>query len=199
MRSAYPTRRASIAATVRLRRALERRRLVLADEVEHRGFDLRPRGLVCELGRTPEVFERGRDGPAGAVAIDHARVDVGRAAHRRGVAEQGRDRFDGCADRALAPGLRVGYLPTRQRHSREHRRVPGAEVLGRMLARGCGLDVLVDVVGAHVHPSPAVAVGQQLAPAAAPALERPDDLAYGRIADLLDAALPALGLVVEDR
>ena len=56
-------------------------------------------------------------------------------------------------------------------------RVPGAEVLGGEVAAGGLLEVRVDVGRADVVPAPALLVGEQLVPAAAPPLERGDDRA----------------------
>ena len=76
--------------------------------------------------------------------------------------------------------------------------MPGAEVLRGELVADLLLDVLVDLVGAHVLPAVAVAVGDQVLGAAAPAPHRLDRLAHRPVADRLDAALAALGGEVED-
>ena len=59
------------------------------------------------------------------------------------------------------------------------------------------LHVLVHVARLDIHPAPALAPGQQLLAAAAPALELRHHLRHLRVADGLEPALAALGLVVE--
>ena len=152
----------------------------LVDQVQHGGLEL---GLVdrqlARLDLLRDALERGPDGQAGVEGVEHARVDVGRAADRGRVAEVPGHLLDRAVDRALArrPGRR-----RRARHGecdrRERGRVPGAEVLRGEVAAGRVLEVLVDVLGADVAPAAARLVREQLraavaAPAAAPRRSAP--------------------------
>ena len=132
------------------------------------------------------------------VPIEQPRVDVGGARDRGRVAELGRDLLDRRRDPAPARRLRGGHLPARgERHGREHRPVPGSEVLGREAVTRELLHVRVDVLRTHVAPPRAVAVREQLGVLVAAALQRPDDGGDLGVRDLLDPPLAALGAVVE--
>jgi hypothetical protein len=75
--------------------------------------------------------------------------------------------------------------------------MPGPEVLGGELTARYLADVVVDVRRRDIMPASPGAVGQQLAPAAAPPLEAADDGAGLVLGDGLLPVLGALGRVVE--
>ena len=85
------------------------------------------------------------DGAALLVLVDHPRVDVGLAREGRGVAEELRDLLHRRRDRPLARRLRLaGLVGLGQRDRCQHGRVPGPEVLGRVVGARRPPDVLVD-------------------------------------------------------
>src|SRR3954453_21862235 len=173
-----------------------RRALALVDEGEHRFLDrpLMDHRVVGGLGGAHDV-----DHQPAAIGVEHARIDVGRTADRRRVAEVVRDLLDRAPHRALAAGLGGRDLPRHgERHRTQHGRAPGAEVLGREVVAGRVLEVGVDVLRAHVVPRPAALVGEQLLAAAAAAAQPRHDRERAGVHDALHAPLAGLGGVVED-
>src|SRR5450759_3763906 len=163
----------------------------VCEKLEHCRLDAPADYGVGEIGATArEVFDRPDDRDAGVIAIDHARVHVGRAADRWSVAEVGGHRLDGAADLALAARTSApGLVRNRQRDGRENRRVPSAKVLSGEVACAVLLDVGVDVLCVDLDPAARLAIGKQLR-AAAPALERRHDSQCTAIGNSLDSALP---------
>ena len=146
-----------------------------------------------------EGVERGGDGAAGEVALDDPRVDVRAAGHRRRVAQVVGHLFDDPDDRPAAGGRRTSH-PRRDRQADggQHGRVPGAKVLGRVVAAGDLFEVLVDVLRAHVAPGAVVAPGEQVVTARAPPLETRHDPVDLGVRHRLHALLVAFGHVGKD-
>ena len=88
--------------------------------------------------------------------------------------------------------------PLREGHGRQHRAVPGAEVLGRDLSADDLLDVDVDVVRGDVPPSPAVAVGEQFGVAPAAPAQVEDRRTDGVVGHADQPLLTGLRRVLED-
>jgi len=145
------------------------------------------------------MVQRVDDGVAALVPLDDPGVDVGGPAHRGGVAQVLRNLRDHPGDGALA-AARGGARQRRdgQADRREHRRVPGAEVLGADVQAGQVLEVAVDLRAVHQVPPAAPVVGEQLVATGRARLQRPDDPADLRVGDRLDPLEAALGQVVED-
>ncbi len=98
--------------------------------------------------------------------LQHPRVDVGRAGHRRGVAEVLGHLLDRVVHHPLAGALRRRHAALghagRQRDRGQHGGVPGTQVLAGVLLPGQLLHRRVEVLGAHVVPLAADPVGQQI-------------------------------------
>src|ERR1700691_4322043 len=111
----------------------------------------------------PQLAERGSDRAAVLVQVDDAGIYVGGPGYRRGVAQVGGDLGHDAGDGALAGGVAaVGALRHGQAYRGQHGRVPGAEVLGRVISSGYLPEVVVDVRRRDVVPAPAGPVHQQL-------------------------------------
>src|SRR5581483_11275991 len=173
-------------------------------QLQNGPFDLLPVSLPAGV-ETPGID---RDRAAGPVAIEHARIDVGVARDRGGVAQRRRHDLDGGFDLALAArlgrcprGCALLAVPTvaraGERGGGDHGRVPRAEVLGAELLAEHGLEVVVDLVGADRVPAAAIAVREQLWTAAAPALELIQQSCGAPVVDDLHAFDAALGRIVE--
>src|SRR4051794_2880284 len=142
-------------------------RLGLLEQAEHGTFDSTTSGELTEGRTLAERVQVRADRHAVVVVVDHARVDVGRTAHGRGVAEVVRDLLDRPRDRPLAGGLTRRYdVGHRERHRAEHRRVPGAEVLSGEITPRDLAQVVVDVMTLDVDPAVRTLVPQQLRSAA---------------------------------
>ena len=70
------------------------------------GLDLGPVGV-----RVHQLRQHAGDGQAAVEAVEHPRVDVRRAAHRRRVAQVAGDLVDRALDRSLAGGLATPWRP----------------------------------------------------------------------------------------
>src|ERR1039457_1829760 len=165
--------------------------VLVPEKLEHRRLDAPADDTAGEIrAAAREAFDRPGVRDAGVIAIDHARVHVGRAADRWSVAEVGGHCLDGAADLALAArtGAR-GLVRARERDGRENRRVPRAKVLGGEVACTALLDVGVDVICLDLDPAARLAISKQLR-AAAPALERRHDSQCIVVGNGLDSALP---------
>src|SRR6185312_9038834 len=99
------------------------------DQVEHLALDPLPRPFRHRPRRGGAAAEVDR--LAVAIAVEDARVDVGAAADRGGVAERGGDGLDGAVDRPLGRRGRGGLVLAGERRGGEDGAAPGAEVLGR--------------------------------------------------------------------
>ena len=98
-----------------------------------------------------------------------------------------------CERSSSSPRARSGQLDRG-----EHGRVPGPEVLRRVVAAGDRLQVLVDLRGLDVGPAAATRpIGEQLVAAAVAILERLDRRYHQRVGDLLLVVERALRLVAE--
>ena len=101
-------------------------------------------------------LQRSADRLPAVVTVEDARIDVGLPTDGRGVVEIRRYALDGFGRRPLSRGLRLGTGAVGgELDRRQHRRVPGAEVLGAVVAAGRLLEVLVDVGGCDIHPAAA--------------------------------------------
>src|SRR6185437_3580136 len=145
-----------------------------------------------------KITQRGGDGVAALVGVDHPRVYVGRPGHRRGVAQVvgylRHDAGDGPLAGAVAAG---GALRHGQSHRREDCRVPGTEVLGGVVASRDLTEVGVDVRRADIVPARAAPVCEQPVAAATPPFEAPHGGADVVLRNGLLTMLGALGGVLE--
>ena len=182
--SSSPAIRSSTARRTRSLDVLLGHRLVLLDAFVLRG-------------------ERGGDGEALLEAVDHARVDVGAACDRRRVAEERRDLVDRCLHESSARGARrcsCARTASATAHSAVAFQV--RKSFAREVAAGRLLEVRVHVLGLHVDPAGAragFAERQQLAAAAAPALQRDDHRPHVRVPHALHAPHAVLGGEVEQQ
>ena len=93
-------------------------------------------------------------------------VDIGGSAHRPSVAEPFRRLVDRSKESAAALGIgEVHRVDGAQGLDDGNRPAPGAEVPSRHLGTAYLLQVVVDVVGAHVENLAVLPVGEQLVPA----------------------------------
>jgi hypothetical protein len=91
-------------------------------------------GKVAEVAVLPQLAERGSDRAAVLVQVDDAGVYVGGPGYRGSVTQVGGNLLDNAGDGALAGGVApVGALRHGQAYRGQHGRVPGAEVLGRVV------------------------------------------------------------------
>src|SRR2546423_6953673 len=106
--------RIAVPATVSSSYPLDRRRiLVRGDQVEHRVLDRSVQG-VHVAGRG-HLADHAADRQPRVEAVEHAWIDVGRAAYRRRVAEVAGDLLDGADLRAVAGGPGTGGRLARDR------------------------------------------------------------------------------------
>lgn len=130
-------------------------------------FSAAPGGEIAEVAVPAQVAEHGCDRAAVLVKLDDAGIDVGGPGYRRGVAQVGRHLADDPDDGSLAGRFTGGGLGHSQAHSGQHGRMPGAEVLGRVIASRDLPQIVVDVGRGDVVPALAASVGQQPVPATA--------------------------------
>src|ERR1700691_1521110 len=146
----------------------------------------------------PQLAERGSDRAAVLVQVDDAGIYVGGPGYRRGVAQVGGDLGHDAGDGALAGGVAaVGALRHGQAYRGQHGRVPGAEVLGRVISSGYLPEGVADVRRRDVVPAPTGRVHQHLVPAAAPPPQAPHHGAHLVLGYRLLAMLGALGGILE--
>jgi hypothetical protein len=156
-------------------------------------------GPVVGTAELSDPIERSSDRPARQIAVKDPRIDVSATGHGRSVAEHLRHPAHGAVDRA-ATGALGGRAASvcRQRDRGEHGGVPGADVLGAELLAEHRLQVVADLLRAHVVPGSPGAIRQQMLTTAPTALERGDHFTGERIIDRLHPPDPALGQVIED-
>src|SRR3954452_511484 len=170
------------------------------EQIEYGPFDPRlDRGTRERSGL--EVADGSLDRVPGPELVEDPRIDIGGATDGGRVAEVLRDLPHRGAHVALPGSLRRRAGPNgvalRDEDGREHRRVPGTEVLRREGPAGDLADVVVDVARTNVVPSVARAVREELRTSGAATLESSHHLRDGGIDDRLDAVLAALRDEVE--
>src|ERR1700745_2798869 len=103
-----------------------------------------PGGEIAEVAVLAQLAERGSDRAAFLVPLDDARVAIGSPGHGRGIARTAGHLPDDPGDGALAASFTPGRgFRHGQAHGGQDGRMPGAEVLGGVLAPG----YLAEVIG----------------------------------------------------
>src|SRR6185437_5220685 len=157
-----------------------------------------PGGEIAEVAVLAQLAERGSDRAAFLVPFDDARVDIGSPGHGRGIAQIAGHLPDDPGDGALAAGFTPGRgLRHGQAHGGQDGRMPGAEVLGGVVAAGYLAEVIVDVRRGDVVPARPAPVDEQLVPAVPAPPQAPDDRAHLILGYRLFALLGPLGRILE--
>src|SRR5690349_10596085 len=157
-----------------------------------------PGGEIAEVAVLAQLAERGGDRAAFLVPFDDARVDIGSPGHGRGIAQIVGYLPDDPGDGALAAGFTSGSgFRHGQAHGGQDGRMPGAEVLGGVVASGYLAEVVVDVRRGDVVPARPAPVDEQLVPAVPAPPQAPDDRAHLILGHRLLALLGPLGRILE--
>ncbi|ABK73541.1 hypothetical protein MSMEG_1785 [Mycolicibacterium smegmatis MC2 155] len=140
---------------------------------------------------------RGLDRDAVAVGLHHPWVDVGAARDRRGVPQPLGDlphhrRLDALDHFGIHRRIGVD-----ERLGGQHRTVPGAQVLDRVVLADHLFEAKIEVVGMDLHPIGRILVGEKTFPALAVSLQCPHGTDHVVVLDEQRTPHPALSRIVE--
>src|SRR4051794_19329015 len=132
-----------------------------ANQAKDSGFDALAIGKLAGLGTVHLPTEGLADRVARVEPVHHAWIDVRATADGGSVRQVFRHGLDGLVRRSTASRLaHPSRIMRGEPDRREHRGIPRPEILCGELAAGQILQMLVDLVGAHVVPVPPVPVGE---------------------------------------